>query len=1557
MQSNFKLQKMTTETNPEESLRLEIERVMQQAVALHQSGQLQLAEELYQAILQINQNHPDASHNFGMLTAQKNQPAAALPYLLTALNAEPERAQFWISYIDALIQTGQSEEAQQILTLARQQGLEGEEVDALVLRLSKQTDSACSLPGVLSKTATNHQKSPKAKSAKPVKSAKTITKKHNKHPSQQEIDKLTLLFNKNRYAEALTIAKLMTEHYPLHGFGWKALGAVHRQLEQNEEALSAMKKAAALLPRDAEAQNNLANTLRETGLLDEALTSYRKVLQINPEDTEAYVNLGVTSRALGRLEEAEKFYRQALKLKPDYPDAHNNLGNILKELGQFSAAEACYRQALKIQPRYAAAHNNLGALLKELGRLDEAVASFRQALALEANYPEALNNLGNALREQGHLAEALSSCQRALQIKPAYAEAHSNLAGVLKELGRLAEAETNCLQSLQINPDFVQAHNNLANIFQTQGKFEEAILSYRKILSLQPDYKLARINLGCAQLASGQLIEGWKNHEYRAEIDRKKCFSQPYWAGENLHGKSILIWAEQGIGDEIRFASQFTDIIAQAKHCIIECSAKLVPLFARSFPDAQVIPKSEPPHPATQINIDYQCAAGSLSQWLRPTLDSFPQQNIYLKPNAERVAYWKMRLAALGPGPKIGFSWRSSVLTGERSLYCTTLDQWGPIFSVAGVHFINLQYDECSTELAEAEKKFAVTLHNYTEVDMYNDLDETAALAQALDLVISAPTSVILMTAALGIATWVMYYGPLLASHGTDYVPWLPTLRCFNRRWDQPWAETIAKIAQQLPSHTWQSQTSSPESQQKTSLAPFSQSAHKLDIEGTPTQTGETKKNLDSSSAQTVISSLTTNASHINQPNPQEVSKLSELFDRQQYAEAATLARTITERFPLHGIGWKGLGTALILMGRNEEALLPLQKAAQLMPEDVGVYNNLGNTLQAMGHMTEAEFNFRHVLSINPSYAEAHCNLGNTLKITGRFNEAEVCYRRALQLKPDYAEAHNNLGNTLYEQGQSEMAEASFQEALRINPDFVEAYNNLATSLRKQGKLDEAIAICHKALLLNPAYAYAHYNMGLALQESARFNEAIASFHLALEIQPEFFDAQVSLGTALLKLKKLNEAETSLCQALKLRPDSPAALCSLGITLQEMNKLDDAASCFRQAININPDYAEAHNNLGNVLKTLGQLEDSVTSCQQALTFKPDFVAAYCNLGNALLAQGDFDAAIVNYHQTLVRQPDFKLAQVNLAHAQLASGKLTEGWKNYELRDNSDRGKHFHQPSWSGESLSEKSILIWREQGIGDEIRFASQYAEIIAQAKHCIIECSAKLEPLFARSFPGARIVRQTDPPHPDTQVKIDYQCAAGSLAQWLRPTLDSFPKQNIFIKPDSERVSYWKMRLAALGPGPKIGFSWRSSLMTGERPLYCTTLNQWGPIFNVDGVHFINLQYDECSAELEQARQQFGVPVHDFTEVDMYNDLDETAALAQALDLVISAPTSVTLMTAALGVATWVMYYGPLLISHGTDYIPWFPAMRCFSRGGDQSWDETILKIAQQLKSQTNQS
>lgn len=260
-------------------------------------------------------------------------------------------------------------------------------------------------------------------------------------PTPAELNQMVALFNAGQHAELESRARSLVGRYPDSGFVWKILGATLQA--QGKDSLSALRKAAELLPDDAEAHYNLGNTLLILGRLDEAVASFRRALQTRPDDAEAHYNLANTLLMLGRPDEAEAGYRRALQIKPGNALAYYNLGNILHERGRLAEAEASYRRALQIKPDSADIHTNLGNVLQDMDRLDEAEASFRQALQIKPDHAEAHSNLGKLLLDRGRLDEAEASFQRALQIRPDYLIVRLSLA-----LARKAKADDENLAAL-----------------------------------------------------------------------------------------------------------------------------------------------------------------------------------------------------------------------------------------------------------------------------------------------------------------------------------------------------------------------------------------------------------------------------------------------------------------------------------------------------------------------------------------------------------------------------------------------------------------------------------------------------------------------------------------------------------------------------------------------------------------------------------------------------------------------------------------------------------------------------------------------------------------------------------------------------------------------------------------------------------------------------------------------------------------------------------------------------------------------------------------------------
>jgi len=333
-----------TATSPhEQELEQTTQQVLQFAIKQQQSGQIKSAENLYRAILEIQPNHPDANHNLGLLAVQAQQPTAGLPHFESAVQARPEQEQYWLSYIDALIQAGQTEIAWQVLELGWQHGLRGDAVENLAGRLRMHPKATQQLKATRSGKLTK----------------KTSHKTIGREPSAKEINTVVALLQQGRTTEVETLARSISMRFPLHAFGWKVLGAVLLTQRRGEEALHCMQKAVRLKQGDAEALSNLGFALQSQGQLTEAEVCLRRALALKPNFAEVHANLGITLYSQGRLAEAEASMRRALALKPDFAEIHNSLGNILGNQGRLPEAIEAFQRALKTQPTYAAAHSNL----------------------------------------------------------------------------------------------------------------------------------------------------------------------------------------------------------------------------------------------------------------------------------------------------------------------------------------------------------------------------------------------------------------------------------------------------------------------------------------------------------------------------------------------------------------------------------------------------------------------------------------------------------------------------------------------------------------------------------------------------------------------------------------------------------------------------------------------------------------------------------------------------------------------------------------------------------------------------------------------------------------------------------------------------------------------------------------------------------------------------------------------------------------------------------------------------------------------------------------------
>ncbi len=475
---------------------------------------------------------------------------------------------------------------------------------------------------------------------------------------------------------------------------------------------------------------------------------------------------------------------------------------------QYAESEPFARQVLLADPDNGIAHRVLGVCLRNLDRTDESIEFIERAISLNPNKAVLHFELGCCYTERGNNPQALECFYKAAELDPDLVEAWNNVGGILENYGMHEEALPWILKSAQRKPEVPEHQYNLGNAQLGMGHLDSAIASFDKAVELRPDYEKAHWHLALCHLLKGEYRKGWEKHEWRARAGQVRIddYPQNLWKGESLNGKSLLIHAEQGLGDEILFASCFDELTAEAKQTVITCDPRLESLFARSFPDAKVrgmLRRSDGVHIPVDEVIDVQTPAGGIPQFRRNELGDFPNRRSYLQADEEKVAMWRNRLETLGPGLKIGITWRTGGHPNSRRTRVTSLSQWRDLFALPGVEWINLQYGDVVAEL-EAERKASGTLiHEWDDCDPLIDIDGFAAKLKALDLVIGVGNTSIHLAGALGVESWAILpetptWRWLVGGVNNDVSPWYPSVYTIRQEVRGEWVPVFSKVREML---------------------------------------------------------------------------------------------------------------------------------------------------------------------------------------------------------------------------------------------------------------------------------------------------------------------------------------------------------------------------------------------------------------------------------------------------------------------------------------------------------------------------------------------------------------------------------------------------------------------------------------------------------------------------------------------------------------------------------------------------------------------------------------
>ncbi len=619
---------------------------------------------------------------------------------------------------------------------------------------------------------------------------------------------------------------------PVHSQAMHLLGVLASQTGQQRLAIKLISDAIHLDDGNAAMHVNLGEAYREDGQVDQAQACYTTAARLDRRMPHPHFYLGMLHERRGDLQSAVECYRYAVLLKPDYAQAHFSLGNLLRQAGDSQAASASFERAVESDPGFCEALLNLGSLSRECGRIDEARAYLRRAIQLrpdvaeghfflgnlegaESNWPLAIGcyenavrlnpnmavaqaRLGAALQTQKKLGAAMARYRIAIQLQGDYGEAYFNLGTALAELGRIDEAVEQYELAAHHTPDFIAAHINLGAIYQDRGQEEQALEHIERALAIDPDAADPHFNRALILLRRGELTAGWVDYQARLRLPTfpVRLREEPLWDGAPIPGKTLLVHAEQGLGDTLQFIRYLPFAEQLSGKVVLQVQDVLVPLLKQATVDPifqDALYGYDDPLPP----FDYQIPIMSLPGVAGTTMDNIPAPIPYLSIGEESIQNWRQRLSDLG-GFRVGIVWKGSSTHTSDKARSIPLAEFAPLARVRGVSLLSLQKRDGLEQLEGID--FLVRLLDDDWDRTAGPFVDTAAIMKNLDLVITADTAAAHLAGALGVPVWVALgtradWRWVLEREDT---PWYPTMRLFRQTRAGDWTEVFSRIAAAL---------------------------------------------------------------------------------------------------------------------------------------------------------------------------------------------------------------------------------------------------------------------------------------------------------------------------------------------------------------------------------------------------------------------------------------------------------------------------------------------------------------------------------------------------------------------------------------------------------------------------------------------------------------------------------------------------------------------------------------------------------------------------------------
>jgi tetratricopeptide (TPR) repeat protein/tRNA A58 N-methylase Trm61 len=1239
---------------------------------------------------------------------------------------------------------------------------------------------------------------------------------------------------------------------------------------QLAKSLALLDRALSSRARDPDLIYARALTLLDWGRMREALAGLLAAKEAGLSSFGLFINLSQVCHASGLTEEAEQNALQAMAVDSGQSAGHFCLAVVRQATKRYADAIESYERG------YALAPDRVDALWEIVScRLDQDDArrgenDARRAISIHgADHAKSWALLGSALALQRRWDDAMAAFERAEAI-----EATSGMPG-----------ETFAMHGFQL---------------LWSGQLDRAIDLYRHYLpsSTNPS---AHAHLGLVLLTAGRLRDGWPLYEFRWMYDRllttRPRLGRPEWRGQDLMGKRLLLWAEQGVGDIVQFV-RMARLLKAKGACVLLHVPERLKDFARCFDSVERV-VSDPSEFAGDF--DYHLSLMSAPGALDIDLDSIPADVPYLTVDAEREKRWKERVGNNG-SLTVGLAWAGNPTHEHDKFRSIPLAKLAPLFGVEGVRFFSLQKER------RAEDTCALP-PGAQMVDLAPELidfRDTAAAIEAMDLVIAVDTAIVHIAGAVATPAWVMLQTPpdFRWLMDGDSSPWYPTLRLFRQNRGGEWDEVIESVRGAL-----------------TTVAAAWTSEHMTPPAALYARSDERVRGIGARTVDPMCGITDTRYGIVQYIRREEALAQSlELYGEWLQSQLDLIAGNIGPGSVVIEAG-SGVGVHTLELARRvgptgsvfayepddrrfrillqnlqinkvRDQVTPLQRRLAGPSPSLAAEDGDGHNVRGCDTVDDLALNRLHLLKINCATSEdilegARDTLRRLRPIVLAACEGEhacalakkmdcVGYR-CLQSDTPYFSPTNHAGRTEdVFQGRTKVTMLCVPEETQSAPDEAEPVSAFAVQLRT----DKAYGASNTAEL-----------------KAVRVG----------------FDVSMQSGSRSLERGDGGAAETAFRDAVRIQDTSAQAWNGLGVALALQDRHADAQQVLRRAC---------------------ELEDGGEVCD-----------AFVNLANSLAAEGKLQDAIALYRRQLPEHPRPQ-GHHNYAFALLTVGEFTEGWRHYEFRwlvePLRSLRPRYPRPPWAGQDLRGKSILLHCEQGLGDTIQFVRYGALLKALGARVILSVQSELAEL-ARGFANVDMIVG------DTKgVTFDYYVPLLSLPRIFGTEVSSIPANIPYITSDPERRIRWA---ECLGPdgGPKVGVVWAGSRAHARDRSRSLPFGALGNVLAIEGIRFYALQKSE-----ESGPGKFALLNKNLVDLGpRLGDFADTAAAIAEMDLMLCVDTSVAHLAAALGKPVW------LILPHPADFrwleerddSPWYPTVRLFRQSRRDDWSDVVERVRTALE------